>query len=385
MVERQIEGIWNRGASAALWIRSRPAIHRTIVLVGGFLLAIVLGLLFRTAVPAAALLMLLVPPVAANGLLFGVRQGWIAVLVGGLFGLSFLILPETRQVGWAIDHAAGLLLYLISAVAALGLTRIHESQRERMEQLAGSLEQRVGERTAELKAATEELTGICYTISHDLRAPMRNIVGSSRVLVEDHLPSLDPEVRELVEGLGTSANRMGRLVDDLLSYTRIGHTSVRREWVDLSLSSAAIVAKLQSREWPFSSLDSIVEPGLVVTGDKSLLPIALEQLIRNAMKYAKPGELLYLEIGEEVRAGKRVISVRDNGIGFDMRFAHKVFEPFQRLHRDTDYSGTGIGLAIAKKVIDLHGGEIGCTSVPGVGSTFYFTLGERLTDPMVFD
>lgn len=228
------------------------------------------------------------------------------------------------------------------------------------------LERRVRERTAELE-------GFTYSVSHDMRTPLRGIASNARILLEDHGEGLDDPARQRLLALADAATKMGRLVDDLLVFARLGHQALNLREVDLSElveEAAAILRKTDDCE-----VELEVQPDVVATADRDLIRMAILNLVQNSCKYRKPGELARVTFGTTPSPRGTAYFFRDQGIGFDMRYVHKIFEPFERLHRDSDYPGTGIGLANVRRIVTRHGGELWAEAEPGVGATFYFTLG----------
>jgi PAS domain S-box-containing protein len=242
------------------------------------------------------------------------------------------------------------------------------------------LERRVAERTAQLEAANKELEAFAYSVSHDLRAPLRGMDGFSRVLLEDYAHVLDNQAKEYLHRIRRAARRMAQLIDDLLVLSRVTRRSMQREKVDLSALALNITGELRKNDAD-RQVECILQPGLVVEGDRSLLRVMLENLIRNAWKFTRAKERAKIEFGlysgtdsnAEVNA-KPIYFVRDNGAGYDMAYADKLFSPFHRLHRPSEFPGTGIGLATAQRIIHRHGGKIWGEGVVDGGATFYFTL-----------
>lgn len=242
---------------------------------------------------------------------------------------------------------------------------------ERIRALNASLEARVEERTAALKAANQEMETFCYTVSHDLRAPLRAMLASSVMLVEDYADDLTPEARTRLERIGLSARKMGSLIDDLLSFARLSRRKLDREEIDFSALATDLAEELGSEN---DDCEIQVEPEMRVFGDVSLLRSVLQNLMENAIKFQAEGRRLQIEIGTEMRGEERVFCLRDNGIGLEMQHAERIFMPFERLHTEDHYPGTGIGLASVRRIIERHQGQIWVESTPEVGTTFYFTL-----------
>jgi len=253
------------------------------------------------------------------------------------------------------------------------ITELMERESE-LRRLNEELERKVAERTADLAAANKELEAFVYSVSHDLRAPLRGIDGFSHLLMAKCGETLDQEARELLERVRAAAQRMGQLIADLLELSRLARSAVRRADVDLSELGRAVADELGG-EAAGRAVEWRVEPGMKVRADPSLLRIALMNLLGNALKYSRDASPARIEFGTSRREGHIVeFFVRDNGAGFDMNYASRLFQPFQRLHAQHEFEGTGIGLATVQRVIAKHGGEIRGEGRPGAGATFYFTL-----------
>jgi light-regulated signal transduction histidine kinase (bacteriophytochrome) len=223
--------------------------------------------------------------------------------------------------------------------------------------------------TLELQAANRELEAFAYSVSHDLRAPLRSIDGFSKALIEDYGDKLDSQAHEYLNRVRASTQHMGRLIDDLLKLSRITRSELVRETVDLSGLARAIAGDL-ARSDPERIVRVAIADDLVANGDRRLLRVLLENLLNNAWKFTKKKNLAEIEFAEH----NQVYFVRDNGAGFDMTYAGKLFGAFQRLHSAADYPGTGIGLATVKRIVDRHGGRIWAESAVDQGATFFFTL-----------
>jgi PAS domain S-box-containing protein len=228
--------------------------------------------------------------------------------------------------------------------------------------------------TAQLEVANRELEAFSYSVSHDLRAPLRSIDGFSRMLLEDYADALDDTGRQYLQRVRAATQRMGYLIDDLLKLARVSRTEIRRERVDLSALARGIIEQQQKAQ-PDRRVDIHIMDGLTAEGDARLLQIALENLLGNAWKFTSEKPRAVIEFAAQREGDELVYFVRDNGAGFDMTYAHKLFGPFQRLHDATRFDGTGIGLATVQRVIHRHGGRVWAQSSVGEGATFYFTLG----------
>jgi signal transduction histidine kinase len=242
-----------------------------------------------------------------------------------------------------------------------------------IQELNDALERRVAERTAQLQEANKELESFSYSISHDLRAPLRSIDGFSQALVEDCADKLDPKGLDYLHRVRSAAQRMAELIDDLLHLSRVGRAELHRGPVNLSEIARSVAAELQ-RAAPDRHVDVVIEEGLVIDGDSRLMRVALENLIGNAWKFTAKVEKPRVEFGSSRTPDRLAYFVRDNGAGFDMTYADKLFRPFQRLHLASEYEGTGIGLATVHRIIDRHGGRVWAEGEMGRGATMYFTV-----------
>jgi len=311
----------------------------------------------------------------------GLIAGFVNSIVGAVLAY-FLASPVESAV--VRTHAGSFqslpyvpyLLYFMVCMIVLGLWKLQERRQLETVKLNDELEARVVERTSELQAANEELSNFCYSISHDLRAPMRNIAASSALLSQEMSGKLDETNLGLVEGIGRSATRLSDLVDALLNHARLGNAALKPRWMNLTGMADEVGQSLRKDHWACRTIEFRVQPNMVATADPLLLKLALHNLMENACKYSKPGSDLIVEVKEMRTRTGALFMVRDNGIGFEMDYAQRIFEPFQRLHRDSDVPGTGIGLANVKRIIERHDGRIWAESKPGVGTTFFFTLGE---------
>ncbi len=243
-----------------------------------------------------------------------------------------------------------------------------------LKELNQNLEHRVSDRTAELEAANQELEAFSYSVSHDLRSPLRSIDGFSEILLQRYADKLDDNGKRYLQRIHTNTSRMGELIDDLLALSRVNRSEIKRTQVDLSAIAKEIVDHLQETQ-PERQVEWVIAPGIVANGDFSLLSMVLENLLNNAWKFTSTQVHPRIEFNTiHQENGKLVYFVRDNGAGFDMAYVNKLFKAFHRLHSVTQFPGTGIGLAIVQRIIHRHGGEVWAEGVEEGGATFYFTL-----------
>jgi PAS domain S-box-containing protein len=274
-----------------------------------------------------------------------------------------------------VEIAAAPLVFAGQQAAQVIAHDIRERKRaeEEIRTLNTDLEQRVRERTVELEAANKELEAFSYSVSHDLRAPLRHIEGFVEILTSSSAQSLDEESRRHLETIAESAKQMGRLIDDLLTFSRTARAELTKAKTDLSSLVQSAIRDLEQEcrqrdvQWSIGALPE-------VEADHALLRQVLLNLLGNALKYTRTRKQARIEVGGDSKETEHVIFVRDNGVGFDMRYAHKLFGVFQRLHRATDFEGTGVGLANVRRIIHRHGGRCWAEAELDKGATFSFSL-----------
>jgi signal transduction histidine kinase len=263
------------------------------------------------------------------------------------------------------------------------LQKAHDHLEQKVEERTRELQQEIGERkqaeaslknsTALLEAANKELEAFSYSVSHDLRAPLRHIDGFGQILLEDYAGKLDDEGRRHLQRVREASQQMAQLIDDLLNLSRVTRAEIRRETVDLS-RMAEIVSESLKKMQSGRKAEFVIEKGLTVEGDERLLRVALDNLLGNAWKYTGKRPQARIEFGWTNHDGRSAYFVRDNGAGFDMAYVHKLFGAFQRLHSVSEFPGTGIGLATVQRIIHRHGGQVWADGTVDKGATFYFTL-----------
>ena len=235
------------------------------------------------------------------------------------------------------------------------------------------LEEDLKRKTVELEALNKELESFSYSVSHDLRAPLRSIDGFSQALLEDYAENLNTQGKDYLQRVRTATQRMAEIIDALLELSRVIRSKIRLEQVDLSEMAQKIATEFQERQ-PERQVEFIITPGLIVNGDARLLQLVLENLLGNAWKFTGKQPEAKIEFGVSNSESESVYFVRDNGAGFDIAYADKLFSAFRRLHTADEFSGIGIGLATVKRIIHRHGGRVWAEGEVGKGAIFYFTL-----------
>ncbi len=267
--------------------------------------------------------------------------------------------------------------------AALALNRSNEDlQREMLQRIAAenelrqaneSLEAKISQRTALLQESVQELESFSYSVSHDLRSPLRSIEGFSRLLMDSVRTRLSEAEIGYLERVMSNADRMGGLIEGLLGLSKITRTTIDLTRVDLSALAAEIIRELREAD-PARQLEVVIEPGMVVSGDETLLRSVVSNLLNNAWKFTRRTAQAKIVFGRRPEQGVLAFFVQDNGAGFNMDYAQQLFGPFQRLHRANEFEGSGIGLAIAQRIVGRHGGRMWAEGHVNQGATFYFTL-----------
>ncbi|MET0534976.1 MAG: ATP-binding protein [Steroidobacter sp.] len=294
--------------------------------------------------------------------------------------------PKTLQAlqtskGWLSILGSAIFLYILlkryKSRDEASLSALLESQRE-VQQMNAELEKRVAERTRQLQAANRELESFAYAVSHDLRAPLRSLSGFSQILQETASDQLDEKSLHYLRRIHDASQRMSGLIEALLGLSRISTAELVLKPVNLTQVCTDAANSLQAR-FPGHHVKLEIAPNLLVEGDGRLLRIAMDCLLGNAWKFTIRAEPPKITVGVQTGVtGGPIYFVRDNGVGFDMAYANKLFVPFQRLHPDAEFQGSGIGLVTAQRIIARHNGRIWAESQPNEGATFYFTIGAPL-------
>jgi light-regulated signal transduction histidine kinase (bacteriophytochrome) len=256
-----------------------------------------------------------------------------------------------------------------------GMWRLLERKRaeDAVRTLNTELEQRVRERTVELEASTKELEAFSYSVSHDLRAPLRSVDGFSLALLEDCEEKLDADGKDYLRRIRAATQRMGTLIDDMLRLSRLTRAEMLVEKVNVTELAWSIINELQKSQ-PERTVKIEIAQGLEVTADPKLIRIALENLLGNAWKFTGKRSEAVIELGSAIEGTKTTYFVRDNGAGFDMAYVNKLFTPFQRLHSIEEYPGTGIGLGTVQRIMHRHGGKVWAEGQVDHGATFHFSF-----------
>lgn len=305
----------------------------------------------------------------------------------GVFSLLWIFVSDRLIAGIAADDAALLsvlqswkgaaYLVVVSLVLYVIIRRVLERQQASegaLGALNADLENRVIERTAQLEAANRELEAFSYSVSHDLKAPLRGVDGYSQLLLLDYADRLDDEGRVLLANIRNGVTQMHALIEDMLAYSRIERRALETRETELAGIAAQLIQQ-RDGDPGVHSVDIRCElDGLVARIDRDGFALALRNLLENAIKFSRGQELPRIEVRGEDLGERVVLAVKDNGIGFDMQYHDRIFDIFQRLHRAEDYPGTGVGLALVKKAVGRMGGRVWAESAPGEGATFYMEL-----------
>jgi ABC-type amino acid transport substrate-binding protein/nitrogen-specific signal transduction histidine kinase len=294
----------------------------------------------------------------------GGRFATIAKYAAFVISILGILLLATLLWSWALRRSVKQKTHQLSIEIAE-----RKKAEEEIKVLNQDLERRVAARTSELENALKELESFSYAVSHDLRAPLRAMEGFSSILADSYNKGLDAQGLNYLERIRNASSRMGKLIDDLLSLSKVSRHQLERKEIDMSALAAEVVSRV-AEEWEGNPPEVHIEEGMRAVADPALMDILLKNLIENAYKYSARAASPRIDVGME----KQVFFVRDNGVGFDMEFAGELFAPFHRLHSIEEFSGTGIGLATVKRIVIRHGGKVWPEAKPGEGACFRFTL-----------
>jgi signal transduction histidine kinase len=289
--------------------------------------------------------------------------------------VKFKELTFWQQYKWRLILVVALFVLQTSLITFLLIERKRRYRaREALHRLNAELEERIAARTAALDAKSRELETFAYSVAHDLKAPLRGIDGYSRLLLEDHVASLDGEGRSFLQTIQSSSQEMSQLIDDLLEYSRLEQREFKSDHVELGLLITTIVNQ-KKREATDTAIDFIlkVNGGNIVADPNGLIQ-SLRNYLDNAVKFTRKVSHPRIEVGSKEMTEKFLVWVRDNGVGFDMKYHDRIFDIFQRLNPSEQYPGTGVGLAIVRKAMERMGGKAWAQSKPGEGATFYLEI-----------
>jgi len=295
------------------------------------------------------------------------------------FDMEYRVVWPDGTIHWIVAQGRGYYDEAGQVIHMVGITfdiTERKQSEEEILKLNTELEQRVRERTAQLETTNKELEAFSYSVSHDLRAPLRGIDGWSQALLEDYHDKLDEQGRQYIDRVRSETQRMGHLIDDMLKLSRLTRSEMIKEQVDFSALAQVIAERLQAAN-PLRKVDVNIQTGITAECDPHLLEAVLVNLLENAFKFTGKRADARIEFGQTEFKGQRAFFVRDNGAGFDMAYAEKLFGAFQRMHKASEFPGTGVGLAIVNRVIHRHGGRVWAEAEVGRGATFYFTLEEK--------
>ncbi len=325
---------------------------------------------------------------AANHMLYWILSSGIALLLLSMlvaWMMSRNITRPLKQLTTAASAiAAGNLSTKVNVDRAdeLGkLARAFNAMSVQIQHAHGDLEKKVRERTAQLLAVNKELEAFSYSVSHDLRVPLRAVSGYAVMLKEDYGREMDPEANRIMDAIVNNANMMGQLIDDLIAFSKIGRKEVAHALIDMNQLAESCVQEIQENNGS-KKYDLTIDPLPSCEGDRSMMKQVWLNLISNAIKYSSKENTPRIRIGYKEDAYGHIYFIKDNGVGFDMQYAHKLFGVFQRLHSPEAFEGTGVGLALAKRIINKHSGDIWAESAPGKGATFYISIPKIRTNEL---
>jgi K+-sensing histidine kinase KdpD len=335
--------------------------------------------------------------VLLTALVAGRGPGLLAAALGTLAGTYFFFAPlRSFGIDNLNDQITVLLFVVIATIIVLVVNAIQRNRKRleqmtndllaserRYRQLSEELEKRVEERTAELRATIRELESFSYSISHDLRAPLRAVNSFASIVLEENPNTLTEESVRQLKSVIQNGKMMGQLVDELLAFSHLSRTEVHVIWVDTTRLARSVAYELRMSQPPERQIEITIHDLPKVRANEPLLREVLANILTNALKFTRTRPRAIIEIGSVRQDGEEAIFIRDNGVGFDKQYADKLFGVFQRLHRVDEYEGTGIGLALVKRFIERHGGRVWADGKLNEGATFYFTVGTNRRGELV--
>ena len=335
-------------------------------------LALILTLLLQPLLERS-IFVLFITGVAISALYGGLGPGLFAALLSALAS-AFFLPPLYSLLVVGLDGIVLLVMFLLVATTISWLVARRRQAEQELRVLNEQLEKRVRERTLQQEETNKELESFAYSVSHDLRAPIRHIEGFAQLLEKSAGASLDETGQRYLKKIMESTQRAGALIDDLLSFSRLGRTKMQNQVVDMRGLVMETLSELKP-EMEGRDIDCNIGELPEARGDPSMLRVVVQNLLDNAVKYTRTRQRAVIEVGGSTTEGEEAIYfVRDNGVGFDMAYADKLFDVFQRLHAAEEFRGTGIGLANVRRIVERHGGRVWAEGQEGSGATFYFSL-----------
>ena len=367
------------------WAKKFDIASGYLLSIASTLTATVLRYAMQSELEEKSRMLLFIPAVLISAWYGGVGPGLVAIGLS-IFFVSWLLIPPITNINFG-SHAdqVSMILFLIISIGIVFLAHRERSEKQRREQAQAELaeanirlEDRVRERTKELETANKELEGFCYNVSHDLRTPARAIMGNARILIEDHAEELSEEAKNDLIRISNAASKLGLLVDALLTYARLAQNELKLETVSVS---EVIEREVDATRKNSGTRIELTQPTeILIEADRSMVQTAIKAIVKNSVVYRKPDVDVQITVAAERSGSDVLIRFSDNGIGFESQYAERILEPFQRLHRDEQYPGVGIGLANVARILERHGGKVWCESTPAMGASIHLLFRNQSTD-----